>query len=248
MRELVAASKEAARRARRRRNKIKSALTAGTIFLAGLASAGWYVAWLEAKSSQRSAEKALDAVESMLEVVSSDLQTGDIPTKVATDLLRPANDIFTAVEDREELSAIRVELMMKFSDLYLLTGDRAQALDRVERARALTERFIAQDPGDDDWRRRLYEIAFRVGDIKARDDLEKALQEYDRALQIAQRLAAKNPANAARQRNIAFVENKIGDILYLKKDWPRALERYRSSLMIGDQLTPESRTIQSGER
>ena len=69
----------------------------------------------------------------MLEVVSSDLQTGDIPTKVATDLLRPANDIFTAVEDREELSAIRVELMMKFSDLYLLTGDRAQALDRVER-------------------------------------------------------------------------------------------------------------------
>jgi tetratricopeptide (TPR) repeat protein len=237
LRELVAASRDAARRARRRRNKIKSALTAVTIFLAGLASAGWYVAWQEAQSSQRSAEKALNAVERMLDVVSSDLQTGDIPTKVATDLLRPANDIFTAVEDRPELSAIRVELMMKFSDLYLLAGDRAQALDRVERARALTERFIAQDPGDDDWRRRLYEIAFRVGDIKARDDLEKAVQEYHHALRIAQQFAAKDPANGAKQRNIAFIENKIGDIFYLKEKWEQALERYRASLSIGEQLT-----------
>jgi tetratricopeptide (TPR) repeat protein len=190
----------------------------------------------EAMAAQRSAEVALLAVRSTVDAVSMQLNAGAISTTAAKALLESADKVFAAVEQRPELAAARADLLAQFSDVYLLTGDRPQALAHAEKAQDLSETLLKGNSDNDDWRRLLYKSAFRIADLVEGSDPERASEELLRALDIARQLAAKNPGSAQRQQNIAFIENKVGDVFLARKDKPQALDHYQAALAIGNQL------------
>lgn len=239
LKEFVVASRKATRRSDRIKYALLSAAIVLLAALAGFALSERDLARKERRAADESARKALQAVELVLDVVSNERQTGRIPLQTAEALLTPANDIFAAVEDRPELSGLRSELMLKFSDLYVLTGNVKRALGLAEEAKELAIQHGAPE-GDEEWRRRLAEANFRIGDIKSRNgsdaSLREALQEYETALELMRDFAAAEPGNAAKQRNIAFVGNKVGDILMMQKKSAEALEYYRKSLEVGEAL------------
>ncbi|WP_316176463.1 MULTISPECIES: tetratricopeptide repeat protein [unclassified Bradyrhizobium] len=235
LKELVAASRAhnelQARRYSRARNGALIVMAALLVF----AVWGWRKADLEEQSALRSAKSAFSVVGSVLDVIQDQLNTGAIQVSSAERLLRGAEKIFGAVENRPEVMEYRAKLLTKFSDVYLLVGAHDAALTQIEEAKDLADQLLESDAENDEWKKLRYEVAFRLGDAFEGRDLKRSAAELDYALRIAQRLADKNPADGAARPRIAFVENKIADSL-LNTDWKGALDWYRKSLAIGTAL------------
>jgi tetratricopeptide (TPR) repeat protein len=243
LRHLVIASREAARRRERRNNLIRDAVTVVMAVLLVFAAWQWRIAQQqrssaeqEAHAAQLSAQTAYKVVSSFLDGVGDQLNRGAISTLVAKKLLDTANRIFATVEQRSELAGARTDLLLKFSDLYSKVGDNKRALASAMAAKVLTKTFVDKEPKNDDWRRRLYESAFRIGDLLEGSDQQTALQELTLAGEIARARAAEAPDNDSKKQDISFIENKIGDIWRKKADWRRAEEHYGAALTIADKL------------
>jgi tetratricopeptide (TPR) repeat protein len=128
---------------------------------------------------------------------------------------------------------MRVDLMMKFSDVYVLAGEKDKARELAKKAEKLSQQFIDQDPTNEKWQRLLFGSAFRTGDLTSQTNPDTALEHYSRALQLAREMAAAPPNDDKKQ--IAFIENKIGD-MFVDKDLELALSHYQASLAIGEKL------------
>jgi tetratricopeptide (TPR) repeat protein len=245
LRDFVAESKKVARLEDKRKRRLQiitvavlGGLVAATVFF-------WLEARIEAEKAKIEAEnlqlseRALRAIQTVLSAVSSEMLEGSIKIKAAKDLLPAADEAFAAVVDRSELSGMRAEVAIVLSDVNYLSGENDKALEYAELVKNLALQRIAQDPGDQDWRPRLYQASFRLGDLQARrKNNDAALREYQLALQLANEFAAAVvPPDAEKQRNIAFIENKVGDIYYLKGQWDPSFEHYHASRSIGEQLT-----------
>jgi tetratricopeptide (TPR) repeat protein len=191
----------------------------------------------EAASAQRSAENAFKAVNKMLDVVSADRLEGTITVKAAADLLKSAQAIVTAVEDRPELRPTRVDLLLKISDTDILAGDPDAALGNLQSADQILQSFPASEQNDKDWLSRAYQTAYKIGDIKAsQNKLDEAIVEYKHAVEIAKQLAERQPDNMERQCNVPFLLNKIGDIYKIRRRWAPALNTYNDSYTVGEHL------------
>ena len=242
--EFVLASRREVQRKERGASRLRNAVIATLVVLLLIAAWQWHRASVEAAradreaaSAQRSAENAFAAVNRMLDVVSADRQEGTITVKAAADLLKSAQAIVTAVEDRPELRKTRVDLLLKISDTDLLAGDQDAALNGLQIADQLLQGFLASNPNDKDWLVRRYQTAYKTGDIKAsQNKLDEALSQYQRALETGKQLAEGRPDDMELQFNVPFVLNKIGDYYFIRKRWAPALNSYNKSRAIGERL------------
>jgi tetratricopeptide (TPR) repeat protein len=255
LKELVAESKEHARRQTKLKGRIGAAVTVIMAILAAIAVWGWRTAGTEserakvnaetaqknAKRAEENAQKAFEIVKSILDVIHAQTNKGELRVKPAEEMLNAAERIFESIKPRLELAPYRADLLLAFSDVYMELGDYKKALAYAEQGASLAKQLVEEDAGNDSWQHLLYASTFRIGDLVENADRERALREYNSALKIAKDLAAKDPGSSTRQRNVAFIENKIGDIYRSKGAAQQSLEWYRSALATGDRLlTQES--------
>jgi tetratricopeptide (TPR) repeat protein len=122
-------------------------------------------------------------------------------------------------------------------DVFLLTGDLANANAAYMAALRLAKGRLAADPANTEWQRDLSVSHNKIGDVLvAQGDGAGALSAYRAGLGIREALAARDPANTQWQRDLSVSHEKIGDVLVAQGDGAGALSAYRADLAIAEAL------------
>jgi tetratricopeptide (TPR) repeat protein len=197
--------------------------------------------WQSAERAQKEAEasraSALNATMTSISRLGGFLNDGTLSAKNAGRLLGDAkvtlDDLAKTDKQSLEISKIETLLLLTFSDVHVTLGEHDLALQRAERAVAISERLLKRYPDNSALKRNIYASRFRIGDEKARTgDYQKAETQYSVALEIARELVSNDPLNVHRQRNVAFVLNKIADLHKSRRDWQTAMDQYTEGLRI----------------
>jgi tetratricopeptide (TPR) repeat protein len=136
---------------------------------------------------------------------------------VALRSLRAALDdarVLNAGSDRaEEDFALLVDALVAVGQAQLRANDVGAALESLEEALAVAERWASEHPGDKA-RRALGLALASAGDARAeKGELDRGLESYRLALAVSEDLARRNPHDATYQRDLRVLHNWLGNVL-----------------------------------
>ena len=223
-------------KSRRRKHLRRLAIAALFVAVIGVA-VDMFRLWQDASLRR---QEALQATETSIGRLAGFLDDGTVRAVGAEKFLEDAKVTLgqlAAIDNHSpDLSKIEISLLLAVSDVKDALGDYKGAFDLATNAEALSLNFVKKYPNISEFKQRLYESKFRVGDQLARtpnqENVEKAEHEYRDAVDLAKQLATSEPDNMKRQQQLIFALNKVGDICQLRRDWPGSLEQYNEGLRI----------------
>lgn len=235
---------ELERKSRRRMRGFIVAIPALLVLVVISAVAGYYVLTQKMISDQNAAT-ALNIVSLSFDPVLEGLNSGTIPVSAAKKMLGAVHKNVLEISTRTTLTPaldnLLIRVLVGYSDVNVMLGDNKEALDNLTKAKIIIERH-----GENaEWRRLLYTILFRIGDLaNAREQTtanrEEALLLYRKAQAIAQDLLHEDPKSPARQFDRAFVDNKVGEILQAQRKFSAAGKQFESALQIAREMAINS--------
>ncbi|VTU08498.1 photosystem I assembly protein Ycf3 [Actinobacillus indolicus] len=127
-------------------------------------------------------------------------------------------------------------------------GKLDDALDYYQKALAINESLVKQDPNDQQAQRDLSFSYENLGDIAVKQgSLDKALNYYQRGLEICESFAKQDQSDQDAQRDLSISYNKLGDILVMQGNFDRALSYYQRGLEIRESLAKQDQGDQDAQ-
>ncbi len=200
----------------------------------------------QAHVAEENFKLALTSAQQLSTQILSSLNKGTISITGAWELLNTADEIGRQVSTASrtpETTAMRVNLSLTGSDIYVLLGNVPQALGLAQSAKAAAQQFAAKDPNGIFWQQLVYEGGFRIADIIGdQGNHDAALTEYLEDQAIVQQIVARAPENPKLQLDLAFISNKVGETLQVKRDYVGARKQFDAALVIAETLVRKDAT------
>jgi tetratricopeptide (TPR) repeat protein len=220
LRGLVAASRAALARSRRRRILAESALA----MLAVVAGILALVALQQRAEAVRQRDRALQTIRDSRELAKSIVYTADRELELIAGTASAREKLLDVAErllerlrsaDASDVEATRdmIAHHIQRGDLALSHEDLAQARAHYEKALELTRTLVATDPGNALWQNDLSVCYDKLGDVElAAGNLDAARSFFRDGLDVAKKLAAATPGYAEWQHDLAIIYSKLGDV------------------------------------
>ena len=226
----------------RRRTRIRRGIGAAM----GLLALSLVAAGLWGLRNERQAEDLLiagikNSADSVVQAVRYADHIG-VPRDMIAGTLAGAESLFEAFFSviPEPPAAVRGQygvLLLVLADQNGIIGDIEQQRTAAERAHAVLEVVVKEEPSDPEWGRQLalaYDLV--AGALATEWQVDGALEGYQKALRIREKLAQGDQGKDRWQREIGLSHINIGDMLRRQGQWAAALEEYRKALKIQKRL------------
>jgi tetratricopeptide (TPR) repeat protein len=235
-------------KSRQRQRLKKLAVAAVFLVVAGAAvvmTALWQTAVRAQKEADHLRSDALKTIQHSTERLAGFLNDGTIRAVGAEKFLEDArvalDNLAAARASSEELSEIRISLMLAISDVKDALGEGEDARKLAEDTEKLAIEAVEKYPKSAAFKHALHASQFRIGDQLAKKwrDSEKAKnaeQKYLEAVKLANQLVAAKPDNPEYKQELTVVLNKVGDMQQFRSDWQAALDRYSEGLRIAQSI------------
>lgn len=229
LKEGVRALEAEASRARR----IRWTAGAGVAAILLLALAGVFmISWSRQQSAN--ARSNFELVESstkrLLDRILASSNAGDISVKGARDLLTTEAEIVHRMGEAESIpdtKAIRAQLLLTLSDVYVHAQDSKQAMSYASEAEAIADQLAQISPDNVKWQHLVYSATTRVANLAPRD---QSLQKYRKAQVAIERVVASEPDNVDWQLDRGIVHGRIAELLNAGSDAAGATQENRQYL------------------
>jgi tetratricopeptide (TPR) repeat protein len=213
LRGLVAASRRALARSRRRRIGAVSALAVLTV-IAGIAAV---VAVQQRDRALKTIRDSRELAQSIVWTADRELEPIAGTTGVREKLLDMAEHLLERLlsADTDDVEATRdmANYHTQRGDLAMSHHDLAQARAHYQKDVELTRTLVATDPGNAQWQHDLSLSYERLGNVEmAAGKLDEARILFGHSLDIQKKLAAADPGNAQWQRSLSIFYDKLGDV------------------------------------
>lgn len=226
------------------RTRIAAGVMGALLIFAAISTGLIYRQYQAARDQKEVADEtsavALKTLRDAINSVQQQQKDGVITVAAAQALLAGIDKSLERVPDKVPVvMALKANVLLSLSDALKVYGETAKALERVLKAKELTQKLAVIDPTNTEWLRLGYSSSFRIGDAtlslrtpSTPDEIKIAVEQYSAALTIAEVLYAGEPNRPDRMFDLAFIHNKIGEAMQIQKDYPGALAQFRAALDI----------------
>lgn len=207
-----------AERARRRRNRVWSALAGVFLLLALLATGSAVYAWRQLKTNEAFLNATLKRATEIVDEAVALAEKHSIPRTATLRLLGNAEGLFGDMAQygrpTPELRYRKAWMLIQFARNYEILGETEKQFGRASEAYRLLAGLVAEKPDDKVYQRDLSIAYAEVGDVlMTQGKLPEALQAYRESLTVMARLTDADPENASWQYDRAIAHERVGDVL-----------------------------------
>jgi tetratricopeptide (TPR) repeat protein len=223
---------------RQQRRALRLAWTAaGTLLvLGGIAVWQWQRAEVQRDRAERNLTAATGTANTLVFELAQEFRDRGLPVDLVRKLLNRARDLQRQLTSSGEMSPALLNseaaALCELSTTLRAQGDLKEALEAADTCRAVMERLLAGDPGNNQWKRQLAASYQAIGDaLRDAGRREEALEAYRKSLAIRGTLAADS-ADVGPRSDLAMSNERIGDLLAIGGQREAALEEYQKSLAL----------------
>jgi tetratricopeptide (TPR) repeat protein len=234
-----------AERARRRRTRLWTGLTAILFALTVAASGSSMYAWQQLKINEAFLGAMLKRATGIVDEAVVQAQRYNLPRAATLRLLLNAEGLFDDLaqfgQRSPELRYEKAWMLIQFARNYEILGDTEKQSERVKQALHLLQELASEYPDTLKYERDkavVYDQIARV--LIARGMLNEALLTYQKAFAERHRLADREPGNADSQRDLLISYSNMGNVLLAQGDLTNALYAYLNGVMVAERLAKEN--------
>jgi tetratricopeptide (TPR) repeat protein len=230
-----------AERARRRRNRVWSALAGVFLLLALLATGSAVYAWRQLKTNEAFLNATLKRATEIVDEAVALAEKHSIPRTATLRLLGNAEGLFGDMAQygrpTPELRYRKAWMLIQFARNYEILGETEKQFGRASEAYRLLAGLVAEKPDDKVYQRDLSIAYAEVGDVlMTQGKLPEALQAYRESLTVMARLTDADPENASWQYDRAIAHERVGDVLVQQGNLAAAFAEFQARKSIIERL------------